>query len=144
MSGAPSLTGYKALVWQPHEGRLHVRVPYMLGRRSWFKSLRIRAEWDGKSWLVNRAKFATVLDVLLDDYGTVMVIRDGYRRTICDTRCREALGPECVCSCAGEHHGEGTVGKRAVVIGETTIIEWGGEIRSYVEHTRSRTLRAAV
>jgi hypothetical protein len=64
-----------------------------------------------------------VVDHLLETFGVLEVITDGSSGNRCDTRCREAVGDECVCSCAGSQHGSSTLAAGERVVGETTIVD---------------------
>jgi len=49
-----------------------------------------------------------------------LTIRARQSHKQCDTRCVEAVGEECVCSCGGENHGSGAWPAGAVLVSNTT------------------------
>lgn len=64
-----------------------------------------RARWCivRKAWLVPRSKALAVAEHLAR-FGDVEVFIDGHATQKCDTRCTQAKGSDCVCSCAGSNH----------------------------------------
>jgi hypothetical protein len=72
---------------------------------------------------VSRSALASVVELLLNEYGLIEVATDGSTGNRCDTRCREAIGDECVCACAGRMHGAAYLGPTERVVGETTVVD---------------------
>jgi hypothetical protein len=51
----------------------------------------------------------------------------------CDTRCREAEGAECVCSCGGQYHGgDNTYTRGWRLVGTTTLFKTGWTEREWI------------
>ena|SRR5260221_6653236 len=112
-------------VHRPIRGRVRVRFDFRDDSRSFLREagLGTRPEWERPYWTVSRAAFSSVVDLLLNEYGIVEVTTDGGVGNRCDTRCREATGDDCVCSCAGTQHGIGFLSAGERVVGETTIVD---------------------
>jgi hypothetical protein len=112
-----------AKVLKPLQGSLEVRVPYNLGNRSAWRELGLRPVWvkDGGYWQLARGKFAQVVRALANGLGEVQVTVEGHTTQQCDTRCWNADGDDCVCSCAGANHGDSQHGW--IQVGETTVIK---------------------
>lgn len=112
-------------VHRPIRGRVRVRFDYRSDSRDFLRQAGpgTRPEWERPYWTVSRTAFASVVDLLLDEYGVVEVTSDGGIGNRCDTRCREATGDDCVCSCAGTQHGIAFLSERERVVGETTIVD---------------------
>jgi hypothetical protein len=100
-------------------GRLKVRMPYVRGTRAWWGERGFRPGWDGTYWRIARPRMAEAVDLLLSRWPEVGIEIHGHSANLCDTRCQEALGLECVCSCAGRHHGGGLFG---TPVGETAVL----------------------
>lgn len=110
-------------VYRPVKGRLRVVAPYVQGRptRRLLKGAGCRTiEWRKPHWLVARGRLHDVVAVL-SQFWDVDVYVEGYATQKCDTRCVEAQGDECVCSCAGANH-QGAAGWGWEQVGETTLI----------------------
>lgn len=116
-----------ATLYRPARGKLRVQTPYAPDNRAMFKQAGCRSvTWQSARgrWIVPRARFVDVLDALRERWD-VRVIIDGLSSERCDTRCVEALGDECVCSCGGANHG-GLGGSAGwVQVGDTTLISTG-------------------
>jgi hypothetical protein len=133
-----------ATLYRPVDGRVLVWIPWDR-RRSNRELLNsagrgTNAEWDKEHgrWTVSRTAFARVLDALLDEFAKVKVVTDGRAGNRCDTRCREALGDECICQCAGRYHGSRFVASGERIVGETTIVG-GGDLSRWTRiETRER------
>jgi hypothetical protein len=102
-----------------------VRMPYQEGNRDLLRGAGpgARPKWERPFWTVSRTAFGEVVRILVHKYGCVEVITDGGVGNKCDTRCREARGDDCICSCAGTQHGIHHLGPKERVVGETTIID---------------------
>ena len=100
-------------------------MPYRAGTRDLLREAGpgTRPAWERPVWTVSRTALTAVVHVLAEAYGCIELITDGGLANKCDTRCREALGDDCVCSCAGTQHGIAHLGPREIVVGETTIVD---------------------
>lgn len=47
----------------------------------------------------------------------------------CDTRCQQARGDDCVCQCAGQHHGGADYQRNWIQVGDTTLVDRDPDIR---------------
>lgn len=122
-----------ASVVRPISGRIEVRVPYREGRRHWFKQIcgkRTRPDWMGDHWKVARIYYALIVNALVHEYGKVDVYEDHDKTQKCDTRCQNAWGDDCVCSCLGQNHGIGAGAEgdyffknKWLLVGETMLIQ---------------------
>lgn len=109
-------------VYRPVQGRLRVQWPVWYAQRN-LQHLGCRNvvySNQHRCWLVARGKMHTVVDYLRQ-YGDVEVYIDGKVTQKCDTRCTQAKGDDCVCSCAGANH-QGTTSDGWHQVGETTLI----------------------
>ena len=109
------------MVWLPWERRKTNRALLNSAGRG------TNPEWDaeGHRWTVSRAAFGRVLAALLHEFPAVKVVTDGRTRNRCDIRCREAIGDECICQCAGRYHGSRLIAAGERIVGETTIVGQG-------------------
>lgn len=114
-------------VGKPVEGRLRIAMPYDPMTRRRFLDLGIRPEWDRAKtrWLVSRDRMPEVLHLLYQQHGPGTVIIRGRTNERCDIRCQRARGHDCVCSCAGLHHGLFSESSW-LAVGATTLVR-GGE-----------------
>ncbi len=112
-------------VYRPIRGRVEVRFPYRPDSRDLLREAGpgTRPQWDGRCWTVSRTSLATLVEHLLNEYRVLEIITDGGIGNRCDTRCREAVGDDCVCSCAGSQHGIAWLGANELVVGESTIVD---------------------
>jgi hypothetical protein len=119
---------------QVDEPRLWVWMPNDLGRgRGWLLEQlgeRVRPVWlpEQRRWEVARHHLRTLAFALTEKYGTVDVFLEYRATTICDKRCREAVGEDCECSCVGEFHGNITWAGW-IEVGDTVLIKPGRQIR---------------
>lgn len=117
-------------VGKPVEGRLRIAMPFDTMTRRKFLDLGIRPVWaprigGGGRWLVSRDRMPEVLHLLYQQHGPGTVIIRGHVSDRCDIRCQRARGHDCVCSCAGRHHGLFNESSW-LAVGETTLVR-GGE-----------------
>lgn len=124
-------------VWRPLEGRLVIKMPYSTTNRSWLKEVlgaRIRPEWNKelKRWEIARNHFGPVIEALADRLGKIDVYMDFRQVERCDTRCRNARGRECTCSCLGKHHGKGVTRDWRIVSDQHTMLQSSGTIRRHI------------
>jgi hypothetical protein len=126
--------------WLPHiyrplkPDRLRMTLPYRPRNRAWIHTAlgeRIQPYWDKdqRNWAIARGHFTVLVDELLDEFGVVYASVEFSTTQKCDTRCREAQGDDCECSCLGEYHGGGLWGGGWVQVGETTLIRSETQIR---------------
>jgi hypothetical protein len=115
----------RATVHRPVSGRVRVHMKYQENNRDLLRGAGpgARPAWEPPFWTVSRTAFDTVVRVLVRKYGCVAAITDGRVGNKCDTRCREARGDDCICSCAGTQHGIHHLGDNERVVGETTIVD---------------------
>ncbi|HEU5108048.1 MAG TPA: hypothetical protein VFT95_05775 [Micromonosporaceae bacterium] len=116
------------------ETRLHVQMPYSRGNRSWLRTaldVAIRPEWNApaRRWEVAKAHLFPLVDALAERFGRVDVFLEFSATERCDTRCRNATGDHCECSCLGEYHGGGLFLDGWVQVGETTLVSPGRLMR---------------
>jgi hypothetical protein len=128
------MDGYP-LPWahRPVEGRIRTKMPYDGGHnRAWLRrhlGNRIRPELQGNGvWGIARPHLRFLVEGLAERFGHVDVLLDFRISQRCDTRCRDALGDECVCSCLGENHGGAAYWRHWIEVGETTLVA-GGDIQ---------------
>lgn len=107
-------------------------MPFAGSNRGWLHAHlgeRIRPEHAGGGvWAIARPHLQHLVDGLVDRFGHVDVVLDFRTAERCDTRCRDARGDECTCSCLGENHGGAAYWRNWIEVGETTLVA-GGEIR---------------
>jgi hypothetical protein len=113
-------------VRRPIDGRVNVWLPFASDNRELLRSagLGVRPDYsrDERRWTVSPTTFAAVVQMLLKEFASVEVTTEGSTTQQCDLRCREAIGDECVCKCAGSRHGRGNLEPDERVVGETTIV----------------------
>lgn len=111
-------------LWVPYYGKNTRRALWDLcGRRSRVEFSKLTKLWS----FPKRGKNGNYADIvraaLLEDIGSVEVWQDYAATEQCDTRCREALGSSCECSCTGIHHGEQRLRPLERIVGTTTIVQ---------------------
>lgn len=120
------------------EKRLWVWMPYQGGsNRLWIKEAlgtRTRPEWNKPAgrWEIARPHLKPVVAALIDRFGEVDVYLEFLAAERCDTRCVEAAGDNCECSCMGENHGGAGYWRRWRQVGDTTLIDLGRIERHYL------------
>lgn len=99
-------------VLAPVTGRLVVGLPFQPGGGNYrllreVCGQRTRPTYDRqrRAFLVARDHLDRLLAALVRDFGAVDLTRHGSTATKCVAACLLALGSDCTCSCAGEHHG---------------------------------------
>ena len=76
--------------------------------------------------MVARAHFLPLIEALKAEFGQVRVITRHCDTEKCDTRCQEAEGPDCTCSCGGTFHGGSNTYTRSWrLVGTTTLLGTG-------------------
>lgn len=128
----------------PVRGRACIDMPYRADNRAWLKTVcgrLTRPEWNKTTgrWEVARNHAIDLLEPLTERFGVLDLVRYGAARVKCDTRCWDATGQDCTCSCAGVNHGGGNDLADWIQVGDTTLIERG----SYTTITRQTFTRAA-
>lgn len=114
--------------------RIRLWMPYGDGtNRRWLHQqlgARIQPIWskEHRRWLIARNHFTTLVGDLLGRFGQVDVSVEFSTTQRCDTRCREAYGDDCQCSCLGEHHGGG-LWHGWIQVGDTTLIRPDVQVR---------------
>lgn len=108
-------------------------MPYSGGtNRAWLQAelgRRIDLQHAGHgNWESARRHLRMLVEACAARFGEIEVVLDFRTRDRCDTRCQEATGDDCVCSCLGENHGGAAYWKRWIPVGETTLIA-NGQIR---------------
>jgi hypothetical protein len=107
------MSGEVARLIRPIEGKMELRLPFGPNNRRAIKRIigaQSKLDWDRdrKAWLIARNHFRALC------IGIPKTMRLGLSASIfvkvseteiCDTRCIEAVGTECECSCRGEYHG---------------------------------------
>ncbi|MGS2615154.1 hypothetical protein ACVCAH_11605 [Micromonospora sp. LZ34] len=129
MAASPAPHIYRPL----YPDRLRLLLPYDPRNRAWLHEelgWRIRPDYSKqhRRWLIARNHFTVLVDALLDRFGQVDATIEFSTTQKCDTRCREATGDDCECSCLGEHHGGG-LWDGWIQVGETTLIAPGRQVR---------------
>lgn len=117
-----------------NETRLHLRMPYRPRNRAWLHTAlgdMIRPEWNSAEhrWEIARPHLMRLAHALADRFGAVDVYLEYKTTDRCDTRCRDAEGDDCECSCLGEHHGGGLWGGGWVQVAETTLVRPEVQVR---------------
>lgn len=123
-------------LWRPADSRarLELRLPYQPGNRAWLHQVlgaRIQPHYHRRTgrWRIARPHLRLLVDELADRFGAVEVVLDFRLTERCDTRCQEAAGDECTCSCLGVNHGGAAYWKQWRLVGETTLVLSGGRKR---------------
>ena len=106
---------------------LMVEFSYGPGNREWLREgHRAKPQWNDrfKCWEVPRSWFEDVARRLLRRFGRVYIIQPFRLQEKCAPACWNATGPECECSCMGEHHGSGNPPGKWYVVSETFAVRW--------------------
>lgn len=135
-------------IYRPMKGRLVVHGTYadvrvllngMDGLRG-FQRHPDRTVWP-QCWTVPRHYFANAVRRACVLFDLVRVVDErSMNGRRCDTRCVEATGPDCNCSCWGENHGGLNWLTGMTLVGGTTLVELG-TVREERECGKSYTLR---
>ena len=110
-------------VYRPLEGRLQLRMPYGANRR-WLHEVlgSVRPRWTTDHWAIARSHLRPLVNELVLKFGEVEVILEFSTIRKCDSRCRDAGGDNCVCSCLGENHGGAAYWQHWIEVGPTTLV----------------------
>ncbi|GAA2845623.1 hypothetical protein Acy02nite_47170 [Actinoplanes cyaneus] len=76
---------------------------------------------DGR-WELARHSLQNVVWASVDNFGAVLVIKDGKKLSKCGELCQTAEGPDCDCSCLGETHGQ-LGGQRWIPVTDFQVFE---------------------
>lgn len=119
-----------------HETRLSMWMPYGRGNREWLHGAlgsRVRPRWNKATqrWEIARSHLRLLTLELADRFGRCDVYLEFSTQERCDTRCRNAMGDDCTCSCLGENHGGAAYWKFWKQVGETTLIAQDRQERHY-------------
>jgi hypothetical protein len=95
------------------EGEMELRLPFSPNNRRMIKRIigqSSKLDWDRdrKTWLIARNHFRKLCTGIPDTMGlrlSVLLYVKASETEVCDTRCVEAVGTECECTCRGDHHG---------------------------------------
>jgi hypothetical protein len=123
-------------IYRPLIGKLRVFIPVAYGEgktvRPWLKEVcgdgvHLTFDSTDKRWLVGRDHLVALRDALVTKQGSCTVVSDNRISNVskCDSKCVNADGDECVCSCGGVNH-RGTYGDY-VPVGETTLVRQEAE-----------------
>ncbi|GAA2334717.1 hypothetical protein SVIO_027740 [Streptomyces violaceusniger] len=127
------------------EQRLWAWMPYQEGsNRRWILEElgeRIRPEWNNEMtpgrWEIARPHLRTIVSALAERFGEVDVYLQFSATERCDTRCRDAAGDDCTCSCMGENHGGAAYWRNWMLVGETTLVDVARKERHLLVRSRS-------
>jgi hypothetical protein len=116
-------------------------MPYAGGtNRAWLRDTlgrRIDLRYTSRGrWEIARPHLRTLIEACAERFGEIDIVLDFRTRDRCDTRCQQAQGDDCVCSCLGENHGGAAYWKRWIPVGETTLIA-NGQIARRVLRARA-------
>lgn len=88
---------------------VRLRIPYASSNRNWLKngSRKKDPEWvtTGKYWELPASRFNDLVKMLLSRFGKLYIIQPYREREVCATKCMNAHGFDCQCSCMGANHG---------------------------------------
>jgi hypothetical protein len=100
--------------------RPRLRVPVNRTDADWIRSTRFWLQnvggnpptWnESKSyWEVATKRFNALIPLLFSKYPKVYIIQPFRQQEICASRCWNAQGHDCQCSCMGANHGQGKFG----------------------------------
>lgn len=122
---------YLPTVYKPLTGRLRVGIPFARDNRYFLKHFGDPV-WEPKGyWTLPRSSFTSLTVALLLRYGKpVRVAIAGAEGTRCDTRCQNARGFDCVCSCGGAFHGS-FQDADWIKVGDTTLVRPGLNVTTF-------------
>lgn len=78
-----------------------------------------------KGWEVAQDWFSDLVDHILSRHPKLYIIQPYREQEKCASRCMNAQGHECQCSCMGANHGAGGPGAGWFEVSETFATRWG-------------------
>jgi hypothetical protein len=78
-----------------------------------------------KGWEVAQDWFSELVDYILGKYPKLYIIQPYREQEKCASRCMNAQGHECQCSCMGANHGAGGPGAGWFEVSDTFATRWG-------------------
>lgn len=137
-----------AVIVVPPKGRFFMHAPWMGGSsRSWIMDacgIATRPLWvrdkpvemlpSSSHWEISRTHLDHIIEGALRQYDTVVVHRKIVSKIVCDRRCTNAKGHDCICSCGGRRHRGSETGLR--LIGSTTLVGSGSSHWTRMEYAR--------
>jgi len=119
--------GYKLRVKLPHPGDDFAN---RLRARALLQSIRPKGrqpqwldQFDG--WELSQDWFSDLVDHLLKRFSKLYIIQPYREQEKCASRCMNARGHDCECSCMGAHHGAGGPNGGWFEVSETFATRWG-------------------
>jgi hypothetical protein len=84
----------------------------------------MRPTWNSTAgqWEIARPHLRVLIEAMALRFGQVDVYLEFSTRQRCDTRCQQAGGDDCVCSCMGENHGGAAYWRHWTHVGDTTLV----------------------
>lgn len=112
------------------------------GNRHWLHEhlgSRIQPQLLGQGvWAIARPHLRHLVNGLADRFGRVDVFLEFRESERCDTRCQNAVGDDCTCSCLGVNHGGAAYWMGWVQVGETTLVASTGVLTRHLVVTAHR------
>jgi hypothetical protein len=98
--------------------------------RAWLQQIRPRGrspEWKSKTngFELPQSWFDDLVSILLRRYGKLYIIQPYREQEKCASKCMNAQGHECQCSCMGANHGQGGPDGSWFEVSETFATRWG-------------------
>ena len=118
------------VLFRQSSGPLLVKFERFLGDRSWLRRDRQRIPRRNEKffcWSTPRSWLDGLVDQFLERDGMVYIIQPLKRQQKCAPACVNALHHDCECSCMGENHGSGHLGRSWKVISEVFATKWSEE-----------------
>lgn len=119
--------------------RLSLKIPGFLpglewqrSVRAWLQATRPRGrspQWKGKfkCWELPKSWFDDLVGKLVRRYGKLYIIQPYRKQEKCASRCMNAEGHECQCSCMGANHGLGGPDGSWFEVSDTFATRWGDQ-----------------
>jgi hypothetical protein len=127
------MTGMAVSIFRPVKGRVLVRLPYRPSETSWNFALlqdilgsgvNVRYSKVTRSFEIAARHLETLVDGLLNEFGTIKLVTEHYRQQTCVEKCWNAnakTASTCVCGCAGQNHGSHQPFDRLILDGSVSI-----------------------
>jgi hypothetical protein len=105
-------------------------MPFDTRNRHWLKEnlgSHSRSEWNksARRWEIARNHLRVLVFALAEKYSAVDVYLEFSTTERCNTRCQEATGDDCECSCLGANHAGAAYMASWLRVGETTLVRPG-------------------